>query len=288
MNALSSIASPIVNVLTASTDWILRLLQIEPSHESAVTEEEVRLLIREGARVGVFNIAEKDIVERTLRLGDKRVNTVMTPRKEIIWLNVDSSFKTLRSKIANHPYSYFPVCRDNLDRILGVIRTKDLLTNFLVEEKIDLKKSIHTPIFIPETMEVLKVLELFKKSGIHIALIIDEYGSILGLISLTDILEEIVGDIPDVNDLEEKEIVRRADGSFLVDGLVSVDEFKEHFHIKKLPRERSGTFLTVGGFVMHRLGRIPVEGDSFELGSFKFEVVDMDGHRVDKVLVAPV
>lgn len=284
MNILSSLASPLVNLLTVSTDWVLRLLQMKPSTEPRVSEEEIKLLIREGAKSGVLNITEQDIVERTFRLGDKKVNTLMTSRKEIVWLDVDSPFKILRSKIAKHPHSHFPVCRDNLDKVLGVIRTEDLLTNFLVEEKIDVKKSLHKPIFIPETMEALRVLELFKKSGIHMALVVDEYGSVLGLLSLSDILEEIVGDIPTVNELEEQDIIKRDDGSYLVDGLVPIDEFKDYFQIKKLPGEKTGTFHTIGGFVMTKLGRIPVSGDKIELETFRFEVMDMDGNRVDKIL----
>lgn len=286
LNSISSISSPIVYFLSASTDFALKILQIKPSDEPSVSQEEVRLLIREGTRAGVFDKEEKNIVERTLRLGDKKVNTLMTARKEIVWLDIDSSFKTLRSKIAKNPHPNFPVCRDGLDKVIGVVRTEEILTDFLTEDKIDLGKSLHKPIFIPETMEALKVLELFKKSGIHIALIIDEYGNIQGLLSLTDILEEIVGDIPNADDLENKEIVKRSDGSCLIDGLVSVDEFKEHFKIKKLPAEKSGNFLTVGGFVMSRLDRIPVTGDIVEFMNMTLEVVDMDGNRVDKVLLA--
>lgn len=285
MNTLSSITSPLVSLLGISTEVILRVLGMKPNNQPTVSEEEVRMLIREGARVGIFNLAEKDIVERTLRLGDKKLNTLMTPRKEIVWLDADSSFKTLRSKIAKNPRSHFPVCGDSLDKVIGVVRTEDLLTEFLVEGKIDLKKSLQKPLFVPENMEALKVLELFKKSGIHMALIINEYGSVLGLLSLTDVLEEIVGDIPALNELEEQEIMKREDGSFLVDGLVSIDEFKEHFHIQKLPGEHSGAFHTIGGFVMNRLGRIPVLGDNFDLDSYYFEVMDMDGNRIDKILI---
>lgn len=288
MNSLSRLSAPVVYFLGSSTDLVLGFLGIKPPTEPSVSEEEVRMLIREGARVGVFNTFEKDIVERTLRLGDKKVKTLMTSRKEIAWLDIDSSFKKLRSKIAKNPHANFPVCSGQLDKVVGIVRTEDLLTNFLVQEKIDLRKFIHKPVFVPETMETLRVLELFKKSGIHMALIVDEYGGILGLISLTDILEEIVGDIPNINELEEKEIVARDDGTFLADGLVSVDEFKEFFKIKKLPGEKSGSFLTVGGFVMNRLDRIPVTGDAFESSNYRFEVVDMDGNRVDKILVSKI
>jgi len=285
INFISSLAAPIVKMLGISTDWVLRLLQIKPKEEVPVSEEEIRMLIREGARVGVFGITEKNIVERTFSLNDRKVNSLMTTRKEIIWIDIDSSFKTIRSQITKSPHSRYPVCRDTLDKVVGIVRTEDLFTNFLVEEKIDLKKPLHKPLFVPTNMAVLKVLELFKKSGIHTALVVDEYGNIEGLLSLTDILGAIVGDIPTVNDLEEQEIVKRDKSSWFIDGLLSVDEFKEYFHIRKLPGEKTGAFHTTGGFVMYKIGHIPSSGDNFEWENYRFEVVDMDGHRVDKILL---
>lgn len=285
MRFLSTISAPIVLLLSHSTDWVLKLLHVKPYQESPITEDEIRMMIREGTKVGVFEIAEKDIVERTFSLGDRKVNSLMTTRKEIVWLDIDSKHQTLRNKIVKHPHPQYPVCRDKLDKVIGVVRTEDLLTDFLAEEKIEILKSLHKPLFVPSSMAVLKVLELFKKSGIHLALIIDEYGSIQGLISLTDILEAIVGDIPTVNELEEKEIIKRDKNSWLIDGLLSTDEFKEHFHLRKLSGEKTGNYHTLGGFMMYRLGRIPVTGDTFEWEQFKFEVVDMDGNRVDKILL---
>lgn len=287
MNFLSSIASPLVSLLTFSSDWVLSLLQIKQSGEPIVSGEEIRMLIGEGTRAGIFNIAEKDIVERTLKLSDKKVNTLMTPRKEIVWLELDSPFKTLRNKIAKHPHAHFPVCRDNVDKIVGVVRAEDILTHFLLEEKIELQKFIHKPLFVPESMDGLKVLELFKKSGIHMALVVDEYGNIHGLLSITDILEAIVGDITTIDELDEREIIKREDGTYLVDGLAPIDEFKDYFHIRKLPDEKSGVFHTVGGFIMYRLGHIPASGDKTEWTDFQFEVMDMDGNRIDKILITP-
>lgn len=287
MEILSQISSPLVGILSFSTDWVFRIFRIKTSREPTVSDEEIKLLLKEGTQTGVFEAAEKDIVERTFRLSDKKVKTLMTPRKEIIWLDIDSSFKTIRNKITKHPHAYFPVCKDTLDKVVGVVRTESLLTDYLAKEKIALKEIVHKPLFIPESMDGLKVLELFKKSGIHMALVIDEYGSVQGLVSLTDILEAIVGDIPAINEFEENEIVKREDGTFLVDGLTPIDEFKEYFKIRKLPEDRRGTFHTVGGFVTSSLGRIPTAGDTFALDQFRFEVMDMDGNRVDKVLIAP-
>lgn len=287
MNLLSSIALPVVSLLTISTDWVFRLLQIKPSSEPVVSDEEIKMLMGEGARVGIFNLAEKNIVERTLKLSDKKINSLMTSRKEIVWLELDSPFKTLRNKIAKHPHAHFPVCRDSLDKVVGVVRAEDILTNFLLEEKIQLQKFIHKPLFVPESMNALKVLELFRKTGIHMALVVDEYGNVQGLLSLSDILEAIVGDIPSFNELEDKEITKREDGTYLVDGLITTEEFKEYFHIKKLPDEHSGVFHTFGGFIMHKLGRIPASGDKLDWGDYRFEIVDMDGNRIDKILVTP-
>lgn len=285
MNKLALISGPFIFFLSISTDWILSLLHIKHGAEPLVSDEEVKLLFREGTQSGVFELAEKDIVERTLRLSDKKVKTLMTSRKEISWIDIDSSFKTIRNLITKKPHSHFPVCRDSLDKVIGIVRTELLLRDFLAEEKVNLKKLLHKPLFIPESMNGLSVLEVFKKSGIHMALVIDEYGNIQGLLSLTDILEAIVGDIPTLNELEEKEIVKRDEESYLVDGLVSIDEFKDYFHLRKLLGEKTGIFHTIGGFVMNKIGRIPASGDKIDIGSLKLEVMDMDGNRVDKILV---
>jgi len=288
MNKISMITSPIVWLLSTSTDTILKIIGIKDRTTPAITDEEIKMLLREGTQTGAFELAEKDIVERTMRLSDKKVNSLMTPRKEIVWLDIDSPFKIIRNKITKKPHAHFPVCRDSLDKVVGVIRTENVLVDFLAEEKINLKKLLLKPLFIPESMDGLKVLELFKKSGIHMALVADEYGNTQGLISLADILDEIVGDIPTINELDEEEIIKRDNGSFLVDGLVSIEELKEHFSIKKLPGERTGAYHTVGGLVTNKIGRIPVTGDSFEMGNFTFEVMDMDGNRVDKILIIPI
>lgn len=287
MRILSFLSTPFVYLLSVSTDFILQILHVK-SKEEIVSAEEIRMLIKEGTRLGVFEAAETDIVERTLQLGDRKVNMLMTPRKAAVWLDIDSSFKAIRSKVAKYPHSHFPVCRDTLDKVLGVVRTEDILANFLIEERIDLRKFIHKPLFIPETTDGLKVLELFKKSGIHMALVVDEYGNVQGIISMTDILEAIVGDIPTIDELEEKEIMKRDNGTFLVDGLAPIDEFKEYFHINKLSGEKSGNYHTIGGFVMYKLNRIPVAGDNFEIESLKIEVMDMDSNRVDKILITPI
>lgn len=288
MHWLSLVSAPLINVLSKSTDWILKIFGVRETAEIPISEEEVKMLIREGARIGVFNLAERDIVERTFRLSDMKVNMLMTPRKEIRWLDATGGSKNIRKAISQSSFSYYPVCNKELDKVIGVVRTKELLTHYFIEETLDLKKLMHKPIFVPESMNALKVLELFKKSGIHMAIAVDEYGNIEGLLSITDILEAIIGDIPTIDEYEESTITKRKDGSWLVDGLVSIDDFKEYFRIKKIPKEESGIFQTVGGFVMHQIGGIPKAGNSFEISGFRIEVVDMDGNRVDKILVKKI
>lgn len=285
MEILSMLAIPAVSLLSRSTDAILRLLRIKETYEAGVSEDEVKMLIREGAKIGVFEQTEKNIVERTFRLSDRQVNALMTPRKQIVWLDIDSSLKTLQNKMLKITHSYYPVCKNNIDQVIGIIRTEDALKDYLEDGKIDLQKSLHKPLLIPSNTPALKVLELFKKSGVHLGLIVDEYGMIDGLVSVSDILEAIVGDLPTISDLDEKEIIKRDNRSWLVDGLISIDEFKEYFQIKKLPDEKLGGYHTLGGFVMSRLGRIPNTSDKIAFEDYTFEIVDMDGNRIDKILM---
>ena len=285
MDTLSQIAIPIVTILSKSTDALLKLLQIKERKEAIVSEDEVRMLIREGTKSGVFEQTERNIVERTFKLSDRQVNSLMIPRKQIIWVEINSPTKTIRNKLSQNTHSYYPVCKNTLDQVVGIIRTEDTLKHFLEEGTIDIPKSLHKPLLIPSNTPALKVLELFKKSGVHLALIVDEYGMVEGLLSLTDILEAIVGDIPVASEMDEKEILQRDNNSWLIDGLISTDEFKDYFHLKKLAGEKLGGYHTLGGFVMSQLGRIPKTGDKAEYDQFSFEIVDMDGNRVDKVLV---
>ena len=285
MQVLSFLSAPLILFLSASTDWILKLCKIKLTQEAHITEDEVKMLIREGARVGVFNLAEQDIVERTFLLSDKKAGMLMTPREDIKWLDIAQGSKEVRETLSEDSYSYFPVGKEDLDKVIGVVRTKEVLTNYLTEDKLDLRKFIQKPLFIPENMEALKLLELFKKSGVHIAFVVDEYRNIQGLLSMTDLLEAIVGDIPTADELQKTEIIRRDDGTWLVDGLVLIEEFKDYFRIPIFPGEKSGFFQTLGGFVIHRIGHTPKTGDAFERLGLRFEVIDMDGNRVDKILV---
>ncbi len=287
MQALSAIASPMVYLLSASTDLILRLLGITASTEPQVTEEEIKILIEQGTEAGTFEEAEQDMVERVFRLGDRPVSYLMTPRPDIVWLDLDDSPEENRHKMVDSAYSRYPVCQGGLDNVLGVIPVTDLLARSFRGEPLDLTVGLRQPIFVPESTRGLKVLELFKQTITHMALVVDEYGVIQGLVTLNDIMSEIVGDVPSTDGQDQPQAVQREDGSWLLDGMLPVEEFLELFGMEEWQSEERGSYQTLGGFVITHLGRIPAAADHFEWQSMRIEVMDMDGNRVDKVLVVP-
>jgi len=287
MQMLARIGSPIVYLLTVSTETILRLLGIKPSTEPQVTEEEIRVLIEQGTEEGTFEEAEQDMVERVFRLGDRPVSSFMTPRPDIVWLDLEDTPQENRQKIIDGGYSRYPVCQGGLDNVLGIIPVTGLLARSFCNEQLDLTVGLLQPTYVPESTRGLKVLELFKQTITHMALVVDEYGVIQGIVTLNDVMIEIVGDVPSIDDQEDPEIVQREDGSWLLDGMLSVDEFFELFDIEELSAEDRGSYQTLGGFVITHLGRIPSAADHFEWQDMRFEVMDMDGNRVDKVLVVP-
>lgn len=287
MRMLATIGAPIVYLLTVSTETVLRILGIKPSTEPQVTEEEIRVLIEQGTEEGTFEEAEQDMVERVFRLGDRPVSSFMTPRPEIVWLDLEDSATENRQKVIDSGYSRYPVCQGGLDNVLGIIRVTDLLARSFCGEQLDLTVGLLQPTYVPESTRGLKVLELFKQTVTHMALVVDEYGVIQGIVTLNDVMIEIVGDVPSIDDQEDPEIIQREDGSWLLDGMLSVDEFFELFDIEELSPEDRGSYQTLGGFVITHLGRIPSAADHFEWQGMRFEVMDMDGNRVDKVLVVP-
>ncbi len=271
--------SPLVKFLSFSTESVLRLLGVKVSQEPPVTEEEIQLLIDQGTQAGVFEESEQDMVEGVFSLGDQRVYSLMTPRPDIIWLDIEDSIEDIRKKITECNFSRFPVRQGSLDTILGIVKARDLLTQSLNGEPIVLKNLLKPAFFVPETMLASRALEILKEKGTDMLLVIDEFGALQGLLTLTDILEEIVGEM----ELDEPQATQRQDGSWLLDGMLEVDEFKELFDLPPLPHENE--YETLSGFVMMSLGRMPQPADRFEWHGLNFEVVDMDGRRVDKVLV---
>jgi putative hemolysin len=279
MSFFSIVFSPIVKLLSISTETILKLLGVKASEEPPVTEEELHLLIDQGTQAGVFEESEQDMVEGIFSLGDSRVYSLMTPRTDLVWLDVTDSMEEIRQKIADSPYSRFPVRQDSLETIIGIVKSRDLLVESLSGNEIDLKSLLKPAYFIPETMFASRALELFKEKNTELLLVIDEFGGLQGLLTINDILEEIVGAM----EFEEPQATQRQDGSWLLDGMLEVDEFKELFDFTALPHEDE--YETLSGFVMTLLGRVPSASDNFEWNNFRFEVMDMDGRRVDKVLV---
>ena len=286
MRSLSTIATPIVHLLSVATDKTLKLLGIQMLADEEVNEEEIRALIHQGAEVGAIEASERDMVESIFRLGDRPLESMMTPRPEIVWLDINLTEEEIRHLVHASSHARFPVCDGDLDHILGVVQAKDLLFICLDGQPFDIKSVMQEPLLIPETMSALKALERFKQSAQHMALLFDEYGGIEGLVTLIDILQAIVGDIPTLDAIIEPLIVQREDGSWLVDGLMSIDGLKEAFAFRTMPGE--GKYQTLGGFIVFMLGNIPATGSHFNWGGFRFEVVDMDRYRVDKVLLEAI
>ncbi len=276
---LSKLFSPFIKLMSAATNLVLRLMGVNASSEPPITEEELQMLISQGTQAGVFQEAEQEMVEGVFSLGDSRVYSLMTPRTDLVWLDITDSIEEIREKIAECPYSRFPVRQDSLETIVGIVKSRDLLVESLSGKEIDLKTLLKPAYFIPETMFASRALELFKEKNTELLLVIDEFGGLQGLLTINDILEEIVGAM----EFEEPQATQRQDGSWLLDGMLEVDEFKELFEFTALPHEDE--YETLSGFVMTSLGRVPQPSDNFEWNGFRFEVMDMDGRRVDKVLV---
>jgi putative hemolysin len=287
MTLLAKVASPIVYLLNASTKFLMRILRVRPSSDPPVTEDEVRVMIAQGTQIGIFEPIEEEMVGHVFRLSDQRASTLITPRTEITWFDLGDSPKDLRQKLTDSGYSRFPVGRGSLDEVLGLVQARDLLAQSLGGESIDLQAVLRPALCVPESIPVFEVLDRFKQTQSQVAMVIDEYGILQGLVTLDDILEAIVGDIPDPGEILDLEIVEREDGSWLLDGMVPITEFIELFQAKVPPDRREWNCQTLGGFVMMILGHIPSVGERFEWGKLHFEVVDMDGLRVDKVIVVP-
>ncbi len=288
IRALSRLMRPLVSLLSGSSNLILRLLGVHPSAEPPVTEDEIKGLLEQGTQAGVFEEAEQEMVEGVFRLGGQRVGALMTPRPDIDWIDLDEPEGTIHDQILGSHRTRFPVAQGELDNVLGILHTKDLLAHGFTCDPPDIRKLLRPPVFIPESAEALQALEQFKGTGEHFALVTDEYGTIAGVISPTDILEAIVGDLPPKGETAEREVIRRDDGTWLMAGTLSVEEMKDLLELDSLPEAEEGSYQTVGGFVMTRMGEVPHAGDRFESGGFRFEVMDMDGRRVDKVLVTPL
>jgi len=286
MRAIARVGAPIEWFLSASTNLVLRLIPLRSQGTAPVTDEEISFMLREGVATGHIPEAETAIVEMALRLGDRRASAVMTPRTQIESLDLDDPEEANRRKIRDSAYSRFPVVQGGSHQVIGIVQAKDLLIAALAGQSFDLRVATRPPLYLPNTVTALRVLEAFKSSGEPMALLVDEYGELEGLVTQSDILEALVGDIPGSADADHR-VVRREDGTCLIDGMVGLDELRQVLGVSHLPGE-DADFHTLGGYVMAHLNRVPMVADRITAAGYRFEVVKMDGRRVDRVLVSPV
>ncbi|WP_141734332.1 hemolysin family protein [Oligoflexus tunisiensis] len=283
---LAFISRPAVHFLSAMTEGILKLFRYQQPKDPPVTDDEVKILIEQGRQAGVFEKEEETIFKRTLKLSDRSVSEVMTQRLHLVCLNIDEPIAGLMEKISQSIHSYFPVYKGNIDEIVGVVSIKHLFSLTSRNLPVDLKSIMQEPVFIPESMAALKLLGKFKSTGKHFAVVIDEYGGLSGVVTVIDLLESIVGDLPSEHDKESHGAFEREDGSWLTDGILSLERLSEFVPVP----ERGffeDDFQTLGGFIMGELGHIPQVGEKVMWKGWYFEVMDMDGNRVDKVLIYP-
>ncbi|MDK9700627.1 MAG: hemolysin family protein, partial [bacterium] len=279
---------PAVRFLSASSDGIMKMMRLKPAPDNVISEEEIKVLVEQGTEGGVFEQDEREMFEGVLELANTRAAALMTPRNRMEWLDLNHSEEELRRQLAASAHTRFPVARGDLDAIVGVLHAKEYFSKRQRSEPVKLEHLIHKAVVIPENASALHALREFKRAKEHIALVINEHGTLRGLLTINDVLEAVVGAIPTPFDPAPKVAVQRADGSWLVEGMIDIDEFKEMFQIVELPNEEGQRYQTLGGFIVNHLSRIPTAGDFFEWETLRVEVVDMDGPRVDKVLVGRI
>jgi putative hemolysin len=285
MRLLSRFGSPFVRFLTFSTRVVMKLIPVKASSEAPITEEEIKVLIAQGTEHGTFEEAEQEMVTGVFRLGERRVMDLMQPRAKVRSLDVEEDWAVNREVLRASTFSRFPVIEGHLDRVIGVIHVKDLFLMVDGGKPLDLKGAARKPLMLPEATPAFEALYRFQESGDQMALIIDEHGSVEGILTLTDLMEGVLGDIRGPGETERARAVRREDGSWLVDGQLPIREFLEELEIKEIPGGDGG-FTTVAGLVLEHLHRIPAAGDHIVVDGWRFEVLDMDANRVDKVLVS--
>lgn len=289
IRVISNLAHPFVKILSISTESVFKLLGIRQFSPSLITEDEVRVLIRDGTDMGIFSRTEKKLIERALLLDDLRVSMLMTPKHKMTLINIEEFAENPRRFLSDYEHSRLIFTEGTNNKIFGVLHIKDLLSYSFDDDEFDivkLRKITDKPHLIPESMKAIKVLELFRRSPVHIALVLDEFGNTQGLVTLNDILEALVGEIKSQT-TQEPLITKRDDGSSLVDGAVTMYEFNKKFKLKELKSSDLSNFQTMAGFIIAHLEKIPKTGDSFVKFGYKFEIVDMDNNRVDKILITP-
>ena len=280
MRIVSLITYPFIWLLTKSSTLIVKIFNIKPK-DGQVTEEEIKAIINEGTEQGTLEGTEQEIIERVFLFFYRNITSLMTHRSDIVWFDMNETEELIREKILKEPHSIYPICDGEIDNIKGVISMKDLYTN---KDDIPFKDLMRTALFVPENNTAFRVMEKFKESQLHSCFIVDEYGSVLGMITLKDILEAIIGDMPQHDD-EDYEVVEREDGTYLVDAQIPFYDFLTYFDKAEWMHEGEQEFDTLAGFILHKLKRIPEVADKLEWNGFDFEIIDMDGHRIDKVMV---
>lgn len=287
MTRFSALAGPLVRLIGFSTDIVLRLLRVKIQKPAPVTEDEIQLLLQEGVRAGVFHQAEPKMVERVLAMDRLPVRNIMTPRAKVVFLNKDDPHEAIWHKIVVSGHSDYPVYAGHRDNLIGIVSVKAIYANLAAGIPVHLADLAVPPFIVPSVQPVMRLLETFKQSGKHVALVADEFGSIAGLVTLIDMLEAITGDIPSQEDRLKPKAKRRPDGTWLVDALMEVEQFEALLPQLRFPRRESRTYDTLAGFVLKQLAHVPVEGEIFEWSGHRFEVIDMDRHRIDKMLIYP-
>ncbi|MDN5851027.1 MAG: hemolysin family protein [Nitrococcus sp.] len=285
MSLLSRIAAPAVWLLDTSTEGVLKLLRLQKGGKESVTEEEVRSMISEGTRHGVFDPREESMIKGVLRLDDRLARSVMVPRQDVLWLDIDDDLQAVRRKIEPSGYSRFLVCRGEIDEFLGIVSARDILDSLLHEEPFELAKFLAEPVVVPEGVPILRLLDQFKSTGVHLAVIVDEYGGLEGIATMKGVMEVIAGALPEHWEGARGQAIQRADGSWLVDGMMETGDFERVLGLNGIQHDKD--YHTVAGFVLHCLEDFPAEGDSAYWNGIRFEILDMDGRRIDKVLVTP-
>ena len=289
MHMLSTLAYPVVRALSLVTESILKLLGQRASTEPSVTEDEIQVLMEQGAEAGIFEEHEQALVKRVFRIDEMRVTGVMTPRSDIVYVDLDADLQTNIRRISESHHSRFPVVRGGPEHVVGFAQVKRFIADAVAGRPLDFAAKLVKPLFVPQSLTVMEVVESFKKHRQTMALVINEYGEVQGLVTLNDVMEALVGDIATLDGDEDRDVVEREDGSWLVEGGVTIERFKDIADIDgELPEEDSGEYHTLGGFAMMQLGHVPLAGDKFRWNDFDFEIVDMDRNRVDKLIVTRV
>jgi len=290
MKIFGLVTYPVVWILSISTKVVLKLFGVHNRNEALVTEEELRMFLKKGSEHGAIEKEESDIINEVIRFGDKRAGALMVPRVDVVWIDIHQPNDEILSELLSSPYPRMPICEDEIDNIKGVVNVKEVLAYYIQHQTLHLEKLLFDPLYIPEQAPALKVLEMFRKTKKHFGVVINEYGSMEGIITLHDLTENIMGDLPAPGDIDGPEVFQREDGSYLMDGSIKVEDVEDLLNVPSFfgKDEERPDVNTLGGLAMYRLNRIPSIGDKFSAEGYLFEIVDMDGNRVDKVLVTSV